>query len=427
MSDQTQPEFGRIYVGDCRLVLKDFPADYFHAVVTDPPYELTANKKGGSGPASMNPDSPAGRARVTTGFMGMKWDGTGVAFDPETWRQVLRVMRPGAHLLAFSGTRTYHRMVCAIEDAGFEIRDQVQWLYGQGFPKSLNIPLALDKMDGAPHRAKAFNMKGRGDRAEELDGNGRDFPEAYEPRGAEAKKWAGFGTALKPANEPIVLARKPLSEPTVAANVLRWGTGGLNIEASRIAFRGESDETEAKDKNRHADFGSGPRENRILGEDKRERGAGGNYDPTGRWPANVIVDQYAAGFLDAQEPGSSRVFYVAKPDGGERNAGLDDVEGRKRDESRKEGNPGGDNPRNRGVHAVANFHPTVKPVDLMAYLIRLVTPAGGGILDPFTGSGTTGIAAARLGHPFQGVELEADYAMLAEKRIALETRQGRLL
>lgn len=332
-----------IGIGDCREILKRIPDDYVDAVVTDPPYEL--------------------------GFMGKKWDSSGVAFDPETWRAVLRVLKPGAHLLAFSGTRTYHRMVCAIEDAGFEIRDQLAWMYGSGFPKS------VDK---------------------------KKVPE-------------GIGTALKPAQEPIVLARKPLVG-TVAANVLAHGTGGINVDGCRI--EGAKPDTTRGAGGQHGTDSEYGAQGRILD------------DGRGRWPANVLLDETAAAMLDAQSGvlrnggqndtsaarardddatslamtkgkarpgdsgGASRFFYVAKASRSEREAGLQKpAEGR------------------------ANNHPTVKPIALMRYLCRLITPDGGVVLDPFLGSGTTGIAALAEQFRFIGIELSPEYAAIADARI----------
>lgn len=396
------PEVNRIYLGDNREVLTGWPADFVDAVVTDPPYEL--------------------------GFMGKVWDSTGIAYSVELWREVLRVMKPGAHLLAFGGTRTYHRMACAIEDAGFEIRDQLQWIYGTGFPKSMNISIAIDRAKGEPPRAKAFNMKGRGERAEELDSNSRVFLPAYAPKSDESLEWHGWGTALKPANEPIVLARKPISEPTIAANVLKWGTGALNIEAARI---------EANDEQLQEKYDSvqkaGPRENNVYGKDIRDR-AGAQPSENGRWPANVLFDQYAAGVLDGKSPEASRFFYVAKPDGGERDCGLDAepdrilarLGGAQQAESNGEDYEACQEIGLNRVQKVKNNHPTVKPVDIISYLIQLITPRGGVVLDHFMGSGTTGIAAARLGHPFLGCEINPDYLRIAEKRIAPELGQGSL-
>jgi site-specific DNA-methyltransferase (adenine-specific) len=318
------------------------------AVVTDPPYEL--------------------------GFMGKKWDSSGVAFRPEMWAECLRVMKPGAYLLAFSGTRTYHRMACAIEDAGFEIRDQVQWLYGEGFPKSKN-----------------------------LDG-----------------EFKGRGTALKPANEPICMARKPLAEATVEANVSGWGTGALNIDAARVPSGPDHAEKCAS----VVGLDRGSEHPRVYGKAKGPRPD--SYNEAGRWPANVLFDEYAAGLLDGKAPDASRFFYVAKPDDSERNQGLDAEPKRAAGIKNDSGRGYSERDPYRKIMR-ENFHPTVKPVDLMSYLIKLVTPPQGVVLDPFIGSGTTGIAAARLGHPFLGCELSPEYLAIAEKRIAPELAQGKLL
>lgn len=378
------PELNRIYQGDhygkeAPAVLKEWPENFIDAVVCDPPYEL--------------------------GFMGKKWDSSGIAYSVEMWRDVLRVMKPGAHLLAFGGTRTYHRMACAIEDAGFEIRDQIQWLYGSGFPKSLDISKAIDKAAGAtrkvvgkyqpPGMEKPWNLKNAKDeRLVDVFASSRNNLDITAPATPDAEKWEGWGTALKPANEPICLARKPLSEPTVAANVLRWRTGALNIDAARI---------EANDEQLQEKYDSvqkaGPRENSIYGKDSRDR-AGAQPNESGRWPANVLFDQYAAGVLDGKAPDASRFFYVAKPDGEERNMGLE---------------------------GTGNVHATVKPVSIMSYLIQLVAPPKGIVLDHFAGSGTTGIAAANLGHPFLGVEKDPAYINIANKRISAEAGQGKLL
>ncbi len=197
------PETNRIYQGDNRVTMARWPEKFVDSVVTDPPYEL--------------------------GFMGKTWDSTGIAYDVAMWREVLRVMKPGAHLLAFGGTRTYHRMACAIEDAGFEIRDQLQWIYGSGFPKSLDVSKAIDKAAGHWRgRAGAVTIPVQNSKGIEYERT-----EKGDPITATATAWHGWGTALKPANEPICLARKPL-QGTVAANVLKWGTGALNIEAGRI-------------------------------------------------------------------------------------------------------------------------------------------------------------------------------------------------
>ena len=383
------PEMNRIYHGDhtgkeVPAILKDWPENFVDAVVCDPPYEL--------------------------GFMGKKWDSSGIAYSVEMWRDVLRVMKPGAHLLAFGGTRTYHRMACAIEDAGFEIRDQLQWLYGSGFPKSLDVSKAIDKANGDKRPVLGRSKGAASARTNSLG----EFKPEYDRTAAASAAWEGWGTALKPANEPVCLARKPLSEPTVAANVLRWGTGALNIEAGRIG-----DDV--------VGWGGGGGGGKNSWKEHDFKDSGDPRPVEGRWPANVLFDRYAAGVLDGKAPEASRFFYVAKPNGEERNMGLEDEPARKRDAGRQDGRPGGDNPRNRGVHEVENFHPTVKPVDLMSYIIQLVAPPRGIVLDHFAGSGTTGIAAALLGHPFLGIEKDLAYIQIANKRIAAEASQGKLL
>lgn len=359
--------------GDCIEQLKHIPDASVDSVVTDPPYEL--------------------------GFMGKKWDASGIAYSVPLWSEVLRVLKPGGHLLAFGGTRTYHRMTCAIEDAGFEVRDCLQWLYGTGFPKSLNI------------------------------GEGR-------------------GTALKPANEPIVLARKPLAG-TVAANVLAHGTGALNIDACRIGTTKDVPASAAKD-----------RIGQVAKGDERGRTTDTpGFDPNvGRWPANVLLDEEAARMLDEQSGtlksgsmaagtyagrkgtvyapdagrplaqdivgstgGASRFFYVAKASRAERDRGCEHLTPRTGGEAtaREDGSDGLSSPRAGAgrTGGAKNHHPTVKPVQLMRYLVRMATPPGGVVLDPFTGSGTTGIAAMEEGLHFVGVEREAEYITIARARI----------
>lgn len=297
-----------IMQGDCRERLRDIPDASIDAVVTDPPYEL--------------------------GFMGKAWDASGIAYDVDMWREVLRVLKPGGHMLAFSGSRTYHRMTVAIEDAGFEIRDQIMWVYGSGFPKSKN-----------------------------LDGD-----------------WQGWGTALKPAHEPICVARKPLIG-TVAENVLAHGTGAINVDGCRV-------ETEA---------GGRPlREVAALRDDVQYSGnalvgrvdgslasskAVGSTDQ-GRWPANLIHDGSDEVLELAGD--AARFFYCAKASKADR---------------------------------AGSKHPTVKPIALMRYLVRLVTPPNGTLLDPFSGSGTTLEAAVRGGFNVIGIELSEEYVENIIKRM----------
>ena len=430
-------ELNRIYQGDCIAIMRDWPENFVDAVVTDPPYGIRFMGKAWDGAdidkmikskmrkGTENPARP-GYQHENRAFAAGCYN-----LEPEAMRNfqawtsewasaAMRVLKPGGHLLSFASARTYHRMATGIEDAGFEIRDQLQWIFGSGFPKSLNISKAIDKKNGDKRPVIGHRTDGVGNTDKSLhksEGFAASRSKEYavtSAASAASAAWDGWGTALKPANEPICLARKPCSEPTVAANVLKWGTGGLNIEAGRI----ESDEDCARKpsmvrNDAPAGFGKGA-------------AMGGNGSDAGRWPANILFDQYAAGMLDAKEPGASRFFYVAKPDNGERNHGLAGevvrAAGVKNSSGRgfSEGDPYKEVRRE-------NFHPTVKPVDLMAYLIKLVAPSGGVVLDPFMGSGTTGIAAARLSSHFLGCELSDEYIVIAEKRIAVEAAQGKLL
>lgn len=369
-----------LILGDCREVMAGLAPDHFHAAVTDPPYEL--------------------------GFMGKGWDQTGVAADPKTWQAVRRILRPGGHLAAFAGSRTYHRIAGAIDHAGFEIRDMLLWMYGSGFPKSLDIAKAIDKAGGV-HRGKA---------GKPLPGDPKEkFLRGYEraPKGAavfdEAKRWEGWGTALKPAHEPIALARKPLSEGAVARNILRHETGGLNIDASRVNWQSSADAAAAaaaaqrlcQDQNAgrsvYQDFNNGPASLQPYLEKM----------DAGRWPANVLHDgslEVIEAFAPMHRP-AARFFYSPKATREEREEGL------------RDGGVGALRDGKRATSKVGNFHPTVKPVDLMRWLATLVTAPGGGVIDPFMGSGSTGIACVRAGFRFTGIEQSADYFDIARRRI----------
>ena len=441
---KTIPELNRIYHGDCVETMRNWPDNCVDAVVTDPPYGIRfmgkawdgadidrqARKREGQKPSK----AKDGRMRPNPRQCRSEAAGT-YDLAPESMRnfqmwtaawaaEALRVLKPGGHLLAFASTRTYHRMACGVEDAGFEIRDKVEWLYGSGFPKSLDVSKAIDKRNGdkRPVVEKIIGPKpgDHGGSGKYGHGNDRSVTSAAS---AASAAWGGWGTALKPASEPVVVARKPL-DGTVAANVLRWGTGALNIGAARI---------ESKDDQLQEKYDSvqkaGTRTNSIYGADARDR-AGATPHEGGRWPTNVLLDQYAAGMLDARAPGASRFFYVAKPDRGERNMGLDgeaELSGGTATD-REDGTAGLRSPRAGAgrTGGIKNFHSTVKPVDVMAYLIQLITPRGVVVLDPFMGSGTTAIAAARLGHPYLGCEMSAEYVGLADKRIAKETAQGKM-
>ena len=370
-----------IKLGDCRESMAALPESSIDAIVTDPPYEL--------------------------GFMGKKWDGTGVAFDVETWKQALRVLKPGGHLLAFSGTRTYHRMVCAIEDAGFEIRDQIGWVYGSGFPKSLDVSKAIDKAAGAEREVVGHNPKW----------NSTPRSAYTAPATESARQWQGWGTALKPAWEPIVVARKPLIG-TVAANVLAHGTGALNIDGCRVDFTSDADKASAKPYGKTTSA-SGNLAGKTQGG--AERAEYKHMQGAGRWPANLIHDGSEEVLSAFPQTGPSPQQYTKKK-AGWLTPGSDHPESVL--QSREYGDTGSAarfyycakaSKRDRGD---GNNHPTVKPTDLMRYLVRLVTPPGGLVLDPFMGSGSTGKAAALEGFRFVGCELSEEYIRIARARIS---------
>jgi DNA modification methylase len=509
-------------VGSCLERLKDLPDESIDSVVTDPPYELS--------------------------FMGKGWDGSGIAYSVELWAECLRVLKPGGHLLAFGGTRTYHRMAVAIEDAGFEIRDSIQWVYGSGFPKSLDVSKAIDKQrhdradilkvtawvrktrDAAEVTNKdidtAFGFAGMsshwtspksqpavptldqvpqllqvlGVAAEEVPedirrllwdlngkkgqpgenwakrevvgrstngiagGTGRHtneddaygFAAEFNVTAAAtdaAKTWQGWGTALKPAHEPIVLARKPLAG-TVAATVLAHGTGALNIDGCRVG---------SEVRHNASCLSSGNTAAPVMTAGRETAGR----ETAGRWPANIIFDEAAGAELDAQsgtrptskpgsvvrrkaaeeyknnsmgkesraagtveiaygdEGGAARFFYCPKPGKKERNAGLDGLPLVRHSDRVTDDLPGGDNPRNRTNATKTNFHPTVKPLALIRYLQRLVTPPGGTTLDPFMGSGTSAAAAILEGFEWRGCEMTAEYLPIITARVKWATKEKR--
>jgi site-specific DNA-methyltransferase (adenine-specific) len=352
--------------------------------------------------------------------MGKKWD-----YDVpsvEIWAECLRVLKPGGHLLAFAGTRTQHRMAVRIEVAGFEIRDMIAWVYGSGFPKSHNVSIAIDKINGLPHRGKALVVAGRGERKDIQGKDANPKPqdiESYAPATEAARHWQGWGTALKPALEPITVARKPLIG-TVAENVLAHGTGGLNIDGCRVSG-GDWDAYKVLAKYRGSN----------VGKDTSVTGAFGvgeikctspESTVLGRWPANLIHD----GGEPAELLGdAARFFYCAKASKKDRDEGLDGFEARAANSSYGNGLNTAtkirtDEQAENGVSRDPrkNNHPTVKPTDLMRYLCRLVTPPSGIVLDPFTGSGSTGKAAVIEGFQFIGIEREAEYVEIARARIS---------
>jgi len=395
-----------VLVGDCREVMQTMADNSVDAIVTDPPYEL--------------------------GFMGKSWDSTGVAYDVTVWQECLRVLKPGGHLLAFGGSRTYHRLAVAIEDAGFQIRDQIMWVYGSGFPKSLNIGKAIDKASGAEREVVSTYETHDIRNAGLMDRKGSMTVEVTAPATAEAKEWEGWGTALKPAHEPIVMARKPL-DGTVANNVLTHGVGGLNIDGCRVGEgTGESKTVQYPD---------------IRGNNYNNASGTVEYTVTnqGRFPANFIhdgSDEVLELFPDSKagkprddrgtggiwsesmgvpcgpqygdDGSAARFFYCAKASKKDRNEGLDGFAEKRPDERTTTGMGTFDE---KGVAKQANHHPTVKPTELMRYLCRLITPPNGTVLDPFTGSGSTGKAATLEGLSFIGIEQSAEYAEIANARI----------
>ena len=373
--------------GDCRDKLKELDTNSIDSVVTDAPYEL--------------------------GFMGKSWDNTGIAYDVQLWKDVLRVLKPGGHLLCFGGSRTYHRMACAIEDAGFEIRDQLLWVYSSGFPKSHNVGKAYDKKMGNLREDLGKIKKPASSAA---TGNCLNMSVAVMPKDPRYTKgnseYEGIGSALKPSHEPIVMARKPLSEKTIVDNVIKWGTGGINIDACRVPCDKEADKSQNRIMNQKVSNNSGwgmfPQGDvQVLDLDK------------GRFPANLMHDG-SGEVLDVFPDKASRFFYCAKTSKKDRNQGLWGFKDKQKVFNGKSTNS---SKAMKDVEArfttlpSANNHTTVKPTKLMQYLVRLVTPKGGICLDLFMGSGTTGKAAMMEGFKFIGFEKEKDYCDIANARI----------
>ena len=339
------------------------------SIVTDPPYHLQSivDRFKNTSPEDDTYTSEKVRNKsdgysrlVGTGFMGQEWDGGDIAFRRETWELALKLLKPGGHLLAFSASRNYHRMAVAVEDAGFEIRDQIIWLYGSGFPKSHNL----------------------GD---------------------------GWGTALKPAHEPIVMGRKFI-EGTNKNNREKYGTGGINIDGCRVDYVSDYDKKHQADIARGQDNA----DNGVFFGGKGKTKAS-THEPTGRFPANVmhdgsdVISDEMIGYGNGSS--ASRYFYCPKVSRKERDGGLDDMKDGKPVRWNKAGEWTND------TTPAKNTHPTVKPVELMKYLCRLVTPEGGTVLDPFMGSGSTGMAAKSEGFEFIGIEKEEEYYKVADKRI----------
>jgi site-specific DNA-methyltransferase (adenine-specific) len=386
-----------LYQGDCLDKLKELDDNSIDSIVTDPPYGLA--------------------------FMGKKWD-----YDvpsQEIWEECIRVLKPGGHLLSFAGSRTYHRMAVRIEDAGFEIRDQIMWVYGSGFPKSHNIGKGVDKQLGN-EREVVGTKKGQGTIPNDR-GNWGLKPNTDVIVDKGNSQWEGWGTALKPAHEPIVMARKPF-RGTVVDNVLEWGTGGINVDGCRIAVDMNREGDNAKRMNKtysgsSAIFGQADGDTTFDGYDK------------GRFPANIIFDEEAGKILDEQsgnKTGQRGVVKGTEPSHSKKNAIYGDysmVDGKYAEP--KDGLGGASrffycpksSKKDRNEGNTTNIHPTVKPTELMTYLIRLVTPPNGIVLDPFMGSGSTGKAAIREGFQFVGIEREEEYMEIAQQRIEWEAKK----
>ncbi len=398
----------KLLLGDCLDKLKELDDNSVDSIVTDPPYGLSFMGKDWDKVKATKET----KSQVVKGLgAGMKMTTLADNIEFEKWVtewsiECYRVLKPGGYMLAFGGSRMYHRLASGVENAGFEIRDQMMWVYGSGFPKSMDISKQIDKAAGKLEERKIIGQ--REDilkkQAKDLREGTRKIKETFngdnpgngfvsvsaditEPVTDEAKQWQGWGTSLKPAHEPIVMGRKPISEKTVAENVLEWGTGAINIDGCRV---------EGKPRTSHKD---GNKVGNYQSEKKYGQIADGAVcdGAEGRFPANIIFDEEAGKMLpDAGQGGygeettssASRFFYCPKTSKSDRSEG--------------------------------NNHPTVKPTDLMAYLIRLVTPKGGIVLDPFMGSGSTGKAAVREGMNFIGIERETEYFEIAKSRIEYE-------
>ena len=407
--------------GDSLEKLRALPDCSIDAVVTDPPYGLgqtTPRQVSECLLAWAKGESwePKGK-----GFMGTKWDAW--VPPPELWREVLRVLKPGGHALVFAGSRTVDLMGMSLRLAGFEIRDQLQWLYGSGFPKSANISKSIDKKlgrEGDREVVGEYKATGNARQASNATGHagkrpnieGRDFVDTTiqytRAASEEAQSAEGWGSALKPAHEPVILCRKPL-EGTLADNWMEHGVGGLNIDATRIAAPGEKIENHGRsvDSPIYSPLG------------KIEKGQSPGME-LGRWPANIVLDEEAGSILDEQDPvtnskAASRFFYCAKAAVKEKEAGLHHREQETVGDGRKKSI---DNPYQRGKTQRRNVHPTVKPISLMRWLVKLITPENGVVLDPFLGSGTTAIAALLEGKRVVGFEMSEEFFQIALARIA---------
>ena len=444
----------KLYQGNMLDMLEVIEPNSIDSIITDPPYGLTSITKrfGKENSAECQYGKDGSFQRLSKGFMGKEWDGSGIEYNIDAWKKCYEVLKPGGYLLAFGGSRTFHRIACAIEDAGFEIRDTIMWLYGSGFPKSMNIELAIDKKNGVESKVIGKSKSGSTSKAFNLNEQQREagtgiLAGEYDLKEAQ-NEWNGWGTALKPSFEPIIVARKPF-KGSLVDNVIEYGVGGINIDECRVGNKERFNPSATIGKDGIYNW------NTTTNENKDYKGQIVN----GRFPANIILtydetdfDEVCGGFPNTSggkrhntvirledstsyggkagsintrnefnDSGSaSRYFYCAKASKKDRDEGLDTFNEEKVNDGR---NTPIDNAFQRGETLRKNTHPTVKPTDLMQYLVRLVTPNGGTILDPFNGSGSTGKAVMYenkergKNYKYIGIELTEDYLPISKARI----------
>jgi DNA modification methylase len=376
----------QVICGNNIEVLKGFPDDYFDSIVTDPPYGID--------------------------FLGKSWDANTGAL--ETYQQCLRVLKPGGHIIAFSAARTYHHLAVTIEQAGFEIRDQIMWIYGSGFPKSQDIGRQIQKKLGVKETKTIKQKNTTSQDSLYSHGSRTDEPMREEVQITDdaALEWLGWGTALKPAHEPCVLARKPISEKNIADNCIKWGVGALNIDATRVGYA--SDEV-INTEPRKAGIGAKKyaKGDDFVGDTSTEELDANQFyasaSPIGRFPANILGE--------ISEP-YQKYFYCPKVSRKERHIGHEDPGPLFGDVEAGQSSDLSDRRREVVNAKIGNHHPTVKPIELMKYLIKLVTKPGGRVLDPFNGSGSTGCAAVELDYEYVGIDLDPHYVAISERRIA---------
>lgn len=391
----------RLTCMDCVSFMKTLPENSVDAIVTDPPYGLSPDGRARTWD-DIEKLREAGEAGPRSGFMGSEWD---AGVPGITWaRECFRVLKPGGYIIAFASTRTVHRLAVSVEDAGFEIRDMVSWLYWQGFPKNHDISKAIDEIRGEKRDVVGKKRSGiavPGEKGRHTIGGSRSVEiDVTVPVSQDAKRWAGWGTALKPSQEPAVFARKPCEEDTVAGNVLKWNTGGINIEGCRYPYNDPDSGWPGPMEEWSWEGDQGWRDKFVGGTESRTPGVVFPPAPGGRWPGNI--------------------YYCPKPSRNEKEAGTDQLPGR---QGGVPAGPAGMMANQDPGHTVGNFHPTVKPVRLMRWLVRLVTPPGGTVLEPFAGSGTTLLAAEAEGVSCVAVEREPAYCDIIRARFTAHNKE----